>query len=174
MNFLRFFETLIPWFLSHGLRIILILVVAHSFYWIWKISIGKNLENKIRDGVAKEKRKRIQTLISVFSGTFKFLMYISAILMILAELGVKIAPVLASIGLAGLAVGMAAKDIISDFLSGLFIILENQYDIGDKIKVAGIEGEVKEVTLRRTVIEDSGGFLHSIPNSQIKIISKRI
>ena len=73
----------------------------------------------------------------------------------------------------GLAVGMAAKDIISDFIAGLFIILENQYCIGEEIKVAGVEGKVKKITLRKTIIKSSDGSIHSIPNSKVTVISKK-
>ncbi|MDP1538616.1 MAG: mechanosensitive ion channel, partial [bacterium] len=89
------------------------------------------------------------------------------------ELGVNIAPILAGLGLMGLAVGMAARDIISDFISGLFILLEGQYYVDDKVKISGIEGVVKEITLRRTIIRDDTGVLHSFPNSQIKLVSKK-
>jgi len=75
--------------------------------------------------------------------------------------------------LVGLAMGMAAKDILADFIAGLFILLEGQYYVGDKIKISGLEGEVKEITLRRTIIRDEAGIIHSFPNSQIKLFSKK-
>ena len=92
--------------------------------------------------------------------------------MVLPELGVNTAPILASVGVAGLAIGMASKDIVSDFVSGLFIILEDQYHLGDKVKVAGLEGKVIEITLRRTIIKDGEGRTHSIPNSKVTVVSK--
>jgi len=121
----------------------------------------------------EDKRKRAETLISIFGGTLKFTISIIALLMILSEFGVNIGPLLAGAGLVGLAVGMASREIVSDFLSGLFIILEDQYHVGDKVKIAGIEGEVKEITLRRTIIKDEGGLVHSIPNGQIKTVAKK-
>ncbi len=78
--------------------------------------------------------------------------------MILPEFGINIAPILARVGLMGLVVDMADRDIISDFISGLFLLLKDQYHTGDKIKILGIEGEVKEITLRRMVIKDEAGF----------------
>jgi len=68
---------------------------------------------------------------------------------------------------------MASKEIVSDFLAGLFIILEDQYRIGDKVEVGGKEGSVTEISLRRTVIKDNTGAIHLIPNSQIKIVTKK-
>ena len=118
--------------------------------------------------------KRAKTLISIFGGSLKFIIWIVAFLMILPEFGINIAPILAGIGLLGLAVGMAARDIISDFISGLFILLEDQYCIGDKVKVSGIEGIVQEITLRRTILRNGEGVFYSIPNSQIKIVAKNL
>jgi len=93
--------------------------------------------------------------------------------MILSELGINITPILASLGIVGLAVGMAAKDIIADFISGIFILLEGQYYIGDEVKIGDIEGKVKEITLRRTILKDKDNMLHFIPNSQIKIVARK-
>lgn len=167
-------QNLISWFLSHGIKIVLILVTTVLITRFLKTFIKKTVEKQIRDKISEdEEKKRIETLIGVFEGTFKFIVWIAAVLMILPELGVNTSPILASIGVAGLAIGMAAKNIVSDFISGLFIIMENQYRIGDKIKVAGVEGEVKEITLRRTMIKDKEGGLHSIPNSKIIIVSKK-
>lgn len=170
MNFQDYIQNLIFWFLSHGIKIILILIVAYLINQFLKIFIKKTIKNRF-DGL---KQKRAETLISVFGETFKFIIWIIALLMIISEFGVNIAPILASVGLAGLAIGMAAKDIISDFISGLFILLEDQYSIGDRIKIGGVEGVVQEISLRKTIIKDETNFLHSIPNGQIKQISKKI
>lgn len=162
------------WFLAHGIKIILILAAAVLINRFLKTFVKKAITKQIRNNIPKEEEKqRIETLISVFEGTFTFIVWMVAVLMVLPELGVNTAPILASIGVAGLAIGMATKDIISDFISGLFIILENQYHIGDKVKIAGLKGTVKEITLRRTIIKDEEGGIHSIPNSKVTIVSKK-
>ena len=167
-------ENLIPWLLNHGIKIVLILVVAGLINRFLKTFITKAVRGNIKNHISEEeKRRRVETLVSVFEGTFKFIVWIAALLMILPEFGLNITAVLAGVGVVGLAVGMAARDIVSDFISGLFIILENQYRIGDTIKVVNIEGEVKEITLRRTIIKDKEGLFHSIPNSKINIVSKK-
>ena len=124
--------------------------------------------------MSERKAKKAETLISVFEGTTNFVVWIIAVLMILPEFKIDITPILTSLGVAGLAIGMAARSVISDFISGIFIIFENQYNVGDKVKIAGIEGEVREITLRRTIIKDKNNVLHLIPNSQIKIVSKKL
>jgi len=166
-------QKITSWFLFHGIKIITILGATILINRFLKRFIKKAITRQIRDNIsAEEERKRIETLVNVFEGTFNFILWIVAILMILPELGVNTTPILASLGVVGLAVGMATKDIISDFVSGLFIILEDQYHLGDKVKVAGLEGKVIEITLRRTIIKDEEGRTHSIPNSKVTIVSK--
>ena len=167
------FETFTSWFLAHGLRIILILAAALLLDYFLRTFIEKGVNKKLKNKIDGDRKKRVKTLISVFGGTLSFLIWITAILMVLPEFGVNITPILAGLGLLGLAVGMAARDIISDFISGIFILLEGQYYVGDRVKISGIEGEVKEITLRRTTIKDEAGLFHSFPNSQIKFVSKK-
>lgn len=173
MNYQIYLQNLIPWLLSHGIKIVLILVATFLINRFLKAFIERAVKKQIKDKVQEAERKKAETLISIFEGTFKFIIWIVALLMILPEFGVNITPILAGVGLMGLAVGMAARGIISDFIAGLFLLLENQYNIGDKVKIAGIEGEVKEITLRRTILKDGEGVFHSIPNSQIKVVSKK-
>ncbi len=174
MNITGFISNLTSWFVLHGVKVFLILFVAIVINRFLKTFIEKAVKKRIRDSIpAEEERKRIETLVTVFEGTFKFILWIVAILMIMPEFGLDITPILAGVGVAGLAVGMAARDIVSDFIAGLFIILENQYHLGDEVKIAGLEGEVKEITLRRTIIQDKEGNFHSIPNSKITIVSKK-
>jgi small-conductance mechanosensitive channel len=95
-----------------------------------------------------------------------------AIITVLPEFGVNVAPILAGLGLVGLAVGMAAKDILTDFIAGFFIIIEGEYNIGDKVKIAGVTGKVMEVSLRRTILEGKGASIHIVPNREIKLIKR--
>ena len=169
----NFLQNLIPWLLSSGVKIVVILIAVvltdRFLKTLLKRIIGKQIKNRVNG----EKKKRADTLISILSGTSSFIIWVVAILMILPEFGINIAPILAGMGLLGLAVGMAARDIISDFISGFFIVLENQYHVGDEVKISGIEGEIKEITLRRTVIKDKTGLIHLVPNGQIKTVAKK-
>lgn len=167
-------QNLISWLFFHGIKIIFILFGAYLVNRFLQIFVEKIIQKNLVDRTIEERKRRLETLTSILIGSFRFIVYILAILMILSEFGINIAPILASLGLAGLAVGMAARDIISDFISGIFIVLENQYQIGDKVKIAGIEGKVKEISLRRTVIIDENNVCHSLPNSQIKLVSKKV
>jgi small conductance mechanosensitive channel len=116
-------------------------------------------------------KKRTDTLSNVFIQTGMVFVGVVAIFTIVAELGINIAPALAGLGVAGIAVGFGAQSLVKDIFNGILILLENQYGIGDVVKIAGITGLVEDVTLRRTVLRDLDGIVHSIPNSEIGVAS---
>ena len=94
-----------------------------------------------------------------------------AALEILPLLGFNLGPLLASAGVAGLAIGFGAQTLVHDFINGFFILLENQYDLGDQVRIAGVKGIVEEMTLRHTTLRDDDGTVHIVPNSQTTIVS---
>jgi small conductance mechanosensitive channel len=118
-----------------------------------------------------EVKKRVDTLSSVLVSICEVIIAIIAILTILPEFGVNITALIAGLGIAGLAVGLAAQSLIKDIIAGIFMLLEDQYRIGDVVNVAGIGGLVEEIGLRRTVLRDLDGIVHSIPNGEIKVAS---
>ena len=120
---------------------------------------------------ASEAKKRAHTLGNTLHHTLLFLLTFIAILMILGELGIQLGPLLATAGIGALAIGFGAQSLVKDVISGFFIILENQYRIGDAIEVAGVSGLVESVSLRKTVLRDLEGRVHTIPNGAIKIVS---
>jgi len=85
--------------------------------------------------------------------------------------GIPIAPVLAGFGIAGIALGFGAQYLIRDLIAGIFIILENQYRVGDVARVADIGGLVEDITLRKTVLRDLDGIVHHVPNGEIRVAS---
>jgi small-conductance mechanosensitive channel len=86
-------------------------------------------------------------------------------------LGINMGPLLASAGIAGVAIGFGAQTLVKDFINGFFILVENQYDIGDVIRIAGVQGTVEMMTLRRTILRDADGTVHNVPSSQIAVVS---
>jgi moderate conductance mechanosensitive channel len=100
-----------------------------------------------------------------------FVISFVALLMVLGQLGLNLGPMLASAGIAGLAIGFGAQTLVHDFINGFFILLENQYDIGDTVRIAGVKGVVERMSLRNTVLRDEDGTLHTVPNSAIQIVS---
>jgi len=103
------------------------------------------------------------------TGAIGIFIIIAAIFMILSEVGIDITPLLAGAGVAGIAIGFGAQSLIRDLLSGLFIILEDQYGKGDWVQLAGVNGMVEGVNLRRTVLRDLDGNVHSIPNGEVRL-----
>jgi small conductance mechanosensitive channel len=94
-------------------------------------------------------------------------------MLVLGELGISIAPILATAGVAGVAIGFGAQSLIRDYLSGFFLLLEDQIRQGDVVEVAGRTGEVEEVTLRYVRLRDGDGFVSFVPNGEIKIVVNR-
>jgi small conductance mechanosensitive channel len=94
-----------------------------------------------------------------------------AVVTILFDLGIHVEPLLASAGIAGVAVGFGAQTLVHDVLNGFFILVENWFDVGDVIKVGTFQGSVEMLTLRRTVLRDADGSVHTIPNSTITAVT---
>ncbi len=176
---LNFILDLLPWFYDHGLRVVFVIVLAvFSDAFLNDFLSRKGLGTSMIGGRLKQKmngmqKQRMQTILNVVSGTLSFIIFVIAVMMIMPEFGVNIAPILAGLGLAGLAVSMAAKDVLTDFITGFFILSERQYNIGDKVKISGIEGIVREISLRRTMVEADDGTLNYIPNREIKIVTRQ-
>lgn len=120
----------------------------------------------------KVKRERLRTLGSVLSNLSSFVLGALALLLVLSELGVDIAPLLAGLGVLGLGVGLAAQTLIRDYISGFFILFENQFNVGDRVEIGGKKGEVVDLSLRTTTLKDAEGRIHLVPNSQISAITK--
>ncbi|GAC1428506.1 MAG: hypothetical protein NVSMB58_01860 [Terriglobales bacterium] len=115
--------------------------------------------------------QQVRTVASVLTSVGVFVIVFVSALMVLAQLNLHLEPLLASAGVAGLAIGFGAQTLVHDFINGFFILLENQYDIGDNVRIAGVKGTVEEMTLRHTVLRDEDGTVHTVPNSEIKIVS---
>jgi moderate conductance mechanosensitive channel len=93
-------------------------------------------------------------------------------LMVLGELGINIGPAIAGLGLVGIAVGLGAQTLVRDWLAGIFVVLENQYNYGDLVRIGGVEGTVEDFSLRRTLLRDADGSFHSVPNGQILVATR--
>jgi len=115
--------------------------------------------------------QQLATLSEVIYGAGVFLVAFVAITQILGVLNINVGPLLASAGIVGLAIGFGAQTLVKDVINGFFVLLENQYDLGDTVKLAGVQGSVEVMTLRRTVLRDADGTVHVVPNSQITVVS---
>ncbi len=114
---------------------------------------------------------QVKTLAGVIRTTGLAIISVIAGLQFLAALGVNLAPLLASAGVAGIAIGLAAQNIVKDVLNGVLILVEDQFNVGDTVRVAGLAGTVEAMTLRKTTVRDADGTLYVIPNSQIATVA---
>ena len=177
INIQNIISVIFPWVLSHGIKIIAILIGAALVARFGKIFIEKFIRKLIKpEQIAKDptaEKKREDTLIKIFNSTLAALVWAIAVLMILPEFGIEIGGIFLGAGIIGVAVGFGAQYVIRDFLAGLFIMIENQYRVGDVIKIAGIGGKVEDITLRKTVLRDIDGAVHHVPNGEIKVASNK-
>jgi small-conductance mechanosensitive channel len=120
-----------------------------------------------------DEQARIQTLARVFRNTAAIVIAIVAGTLVLGELGVSVAPILATAGVAGVAIGFGAQSLIKDYFNGFFLLLEDQVRQGDVVEVAGKGGLVEEVTLRYVRLRDMEGHVHYVPNGEIKLVTNR-
>lgn len=118
-----------------------------------------------------EREQRIETLVGVFRRTVEVVAFVLGVFLVLREVGIDVTPLLAGAGIAGIAVGLAAQSLIRDFLTGFFILLENQYTVGDVVQIGDKTGLVENVGLRTTTLRDLGGTVHVIPNGEITRVS---
>lgn len=155
-------------------RILVILIVAFILIRIMRIVTNRlarySRQQTLPSGVRSQ---QLQTLAGVIYNVGFVVIVTSALVAILGQLDVlkSVAPLVASASVVGLAIGFGAQTLVKDVINGFFILLENQYDVGDAIKVAGVAGTVESMTLRRTTLRDADGTLHIVPNSEIKIVS---
>jgi moderate conductance mechanosensitive channel len=169
-----FNDLFFAWLITHSARIVLIA----SASWLLTLILKRVIERAVRiavvpDGTMTEdsEKKREDTLIRIFNGALKIVILVMAVLMIVQEFGVKIGPILAGAGIVGLAVGFGGQYLIRDIITGLFIIIENQYRIGDVINVENIGGLVEDISLRKTTLRDMNGTVHHVPHGEIKKVS---
>ena len=159
-----------------ALRVLLVLVIA----WI-VLSVVRRLLKKLEQQLLgadqrgeeppSEQAKRVETLIRLLRQAIIIVVWVVALLIVLREMGVDIAPILASAGILGLAVGFGAQNLVRDVISGFFMILENQVRVGDVAIVNGTGGLVERVNFRTIVLRDLSGVVHIFPNGAVNTMS---
>ncbi len=122
---------------------------------------------------SEEEAKRVGTLCRAFRYLGAVAIAVIAAMLVMNELGISIAPILATAGVAGIAIGFGAQSLVRDYFAGFFLLLEDQIRQGDVVQVAGIGGQVEEVTLRYVRLRDFDGHVHFVPNGEIKIVTNR-
>lgn len=160
-------------------KIILILLTFYVIYFLFKktsfFPIKKILQKTYRKQDPKDLEKRVNTLFTLLLNTGRIIFIFLFLVIVLPYFGIDIKALLAGVGIFGLAISFGAQSLVKDIISGTFIIIEDQYRIGDWINIQGqgfkVEGKVEDLSLRRTVLRDLDGIQHVIPHSAIRHIS---
>ncbi len=126
-----------------------------------------------KHAAAATRISQARTLSSVLRATGIGIIGFLAVLQVLPLIGFNLAPLLASAGVAGVAIGLACQTVVKDCLNGMLVLVEDQYNVGDWIKVAGLTGQVEAMSLRKTTLRDGDGTLYIIPNSQITTVANK-
>lgn len=170
----KIIDTVSTWIALHGLIIVVVIFVsyiAHKFALLFTTKLIRKVVTPGNFSTKEDEKKREDTLIQIFSATFSVTIIIVAGLMILQEVGVEIGPLLAAAGIAGIAFGFGGQYLIRDLISGLFIIMENQYRIGDVVCFDNTCGAVEDISMRMTTLRDLDGVVHHVPHGEIKKVS---
>jgi small conductance mechanosensitive channel len=178
MNIFNKYLQHISWesIISTGLRITIILFFAWLGMKILQ-KILKRLERRLLQQSSdageppSESQKRVETLVRLVKQGAFIALWLTVGLIILKEIGVEIGPILASAGIAGLAIGFGAQNLVRDIISGFFFILENQVRIGDVAIINGTGGLVEQINFRTLVLRDLGGVVHIFPNGTVTTLS---
>ena len=167
-------QNALDWLRGTPLRIILILVAAISIQYFGSRAITRAM-NRLAStdlipgpgNMVARQKERARTTGTVLSSTLNSIVWIIALAMLMGEFGFNLGPLIASAGVIGVALGLGAQTIVRDVLSGIFMLVEDQYGVGDKVDVLDVKGTVEKVGLRITTIRDSDGTLWYLRNGEI-------
>ncbi len=156
-----------------ALRILLIVALSWFAFWLLRLLLRRLERAAISagHGVRTIEEQRVVTLVSLGRSVGSVVILAAALFMILEELGLAIGTLLAGAGVIGLAISFGAQSLVRDIISGLFILFENQFGVGDVIRTSGVSGTVEKMTLRIVVLRDIEGAMHVIPNGSITMVS---
>jgi len=170
-NVNNFLSDTVDWLTSNGLTIMIVLLVAEVANHFVKMFISRAVDKLLAKRpypTETDRKQRAETIKRMFSTSARIAIWTISALVILVQLGADIAAIVAGAGFFGLAFGIGAQSLIQDIISGVFIIIENQYRVGDIVELNGQSGEVVDITMRVTQLRDIDGNAHFIPNGEIK------
>ena len=147
-------------------------IIGFALYRVLSLITSRMIRIAEQHAAAHSRIGQVRTMAGVIRATGMTIIAAIVTMQFLAAIGVNLAPLLASAGVAGVAIGLAAQNIVRDMLNGVLILLEDQFNVGDTIKIAGVSGVVETMTLRKTILRDgSDGTVYVIPNSQITTVA---
>jgi small conductance mechanosensitive channel len=171
MNIEELWTKLQTWFLEQGIELVVIVILAMILLKIAGMIVRRSFRALTEYQADAEAEKRLETLQSVTRYTVGIAIVITAMMMILQNLGVEISAVLAAAGVVGIAVGFGSQQLVQDVISGFFLLVENQIRVGDVVSIAGKSGLVERINLRMTVLRDLSGNVHYVRNGHIDLVT---
>jgi len=174
-------ETALNWTMQNAVDVLFTLIIVVVVYYIGTTLLGRVIKTAVQASMKhhewhyKDIEKRQKTLAELFNNTWRVLVITIGALILFSKLfpNVSLAPLFASAGIIGVALGFGAQSLVKDFISGIFIISENQYRVGDIIEIEGATGTVERIGARSTVIRDEYGNVHYFPNGIVQhVINK--
>jgi small conductance mechanosensitive channel len=163
---------IIDWISLHGFQIVAIvfaLWLAQRFTTAIVSRIVRRAMRREGFSTKREAKQREDTLVGIISTAVKVAAWLMGFMLIAQNIGIEIGPLLAGASIAGVALGFGTQSLVKDLLSGLFIIIENQYRVGDIVTIAGVSGQVQIINMRQTVLRDLDGNVHHIPNGLVEV-----
>jgi small-conductance mechanosensitive channel len=159
-------------FVQHGVPQLIVAVLLSAIFWTIISFFVKRMNKRANSLVGNSQRSaQLRTMASILRATSYFIVGFYMLTQVLGAIGVSLGPFIASAGVIGLGISFGAQSIFKDMLTGIFILVENQYSVGDTIKIAGLTGSVEDLTLRVTKLRDGDGTIYIVPNSQITTVS---
>jgi len=152
-------------------RMLIILAIAFVFARIVSFFVNRMRELADRQTDNPQRASELRTVAAILRATAYGIIGFIVLLHILSVFNINLTPLLASAGVVGVGIGLGAQSLFKDVLNGIFILLENQYNVGDTVRIAGLAGTVEDLTLRVTTLRDVDGTVHYIPNSQVATVS---
>ena len=171
MNISAFLTALKNWALTTGIKIILVVVITLILIKVIKVASSRLSSMFLKKRTDEESEKRAKTLASVIQNFLIILTLVVAAITIIGQLGIEIAPLLATAGIAGVAIGFAGQSLIKDIINGFFLLLWDQIRVGDYVQLSDRRGLVEMINLKMTVIRDFNGNVHYIPNGGIDVVT---
>lgn len=176
VDFSSILSALNDWLASEGWKVVAILIGSIVVHRILLIVLGRAVRRLVvRDSgmSAEAEEKREDTLIRILHSTIHVVLVVVVSMMLLSSFGIEIGPLIAAAGIVGLAFGFGGQYLIRDIISGLFMVLENQFRVGDVVDLDGTGGIVEDITLRMTTLRDLDGNVHHVPNGEVKRVTNK-
>lgn len=172
-------QAIIDWLSGAPLRVLAVFFIAIISQSVGHRTINRavaklaSADIKPGPGLVARQAERARTIGTVLTSTLNGFIWVIAIGMILGEFGFDLGPVIASAGIIGVAIGLGAQTLVKDILSGIFMLVEDQYGVGDRVKVGEVEGIVEKVGLRITTVRDEAGTLWFLRNGEILVVGNK-